>query len=206
MRIFTVYKIKCNLNDKVYIGYTKNSVYKRFREHIRCAEKNELNKFYNAIRYYGKDNFEISILFQSSDKNEALEMEIHCIKEYNAIESGYNTRKGGTDGSVGCKPGIVFTEEHKRNISINHHNVSGENNPFYGKKHSEETKKKIANREYPTGEKHRWYGNKCSTQFKCGKDHPLAIQIIIDGIEYESISQAQKKLGLSRGKVLKYRK
>jgi|LakMenE18May11ns_1017448.scaffolds.fasta_scaffold9926986_3 hypothetical protein len=33
--------------------------------------------------------------------------------------------------------GRVFTEEHKNKISKNHHNVSGKNNPFYGKKHTD---------------------------------------------------------------------
>lgn len=203
MTTFTIYKIKCNLNNKVYIGYTKHSIQKRFRQHIKCAEKLEINKFYNAIRYYGKDNFTIEVLFETNDKIEALNMEISYIKEYNSIEAGYNTRKGGTDGSTGCKPGIIMTDEHKKNISLNHHNVSGQNNPFYGKKHSEETKKKIGNRTYPTGEQHKWYGKKWGTQFKSGKEHPLAIPIIIDGVEYGSINQAVKQLGISRHKLLK---
>lgn len=37
----------------------------------------------------------------------------------------------------------IFTEEHKRNISLNHADFSGINNPFYGKTHSEETKQKL---------------------------------------------------------------
>lgn len=37
----------------------------------------------------------------------------------------------------------VVSEETKRKISENHHDISGENNPMYGKKHSQETIEKI---------------------------------------------------------------
>jgi group I intron endonuclease len=37
-----------------------------------------------------------------------------------------------------------FSEEHKKAISENHHDVSGENNPMYGKNHKEESRKKMS--------------------------------------------------------------
>jgi ribosomal protein L37AE/L43A len=40
----------------------------------------------------------------------------------------------------------IFTEKHKENIKKNHHDVSGKNNPMYGKNHSEKTKKIISNK------------------------------------------------------------
>lgn len=39
--------------------------------------------------------------------------------------------------------GRKFTEEHKKNLSKNHADVNGENNPFFKKNHTDETKKKI---------------------------------------------------------------
>lgn len=39
--------------------------------------------------------------------------------------------------------GIKFSEEHKKHIRENHADSSGENNPHYGKHHSQETKDKI---------------------------------------------------------------
>ena len=39
--------------------------------------------------------------------------------------------------------GRKFSEEHKANLSKNHANVNGENNPFYNKRHSDETKELI---------------------------------------------------------------
>ena len=40
--------------------------------------------------------------------------------------------------------GKKHSEESKKKISDNHHDVSGKNNPMFGKKHSEESKKKIS--------------------------------------------------------------
>ena len=40
--------------------------------------------------------------------------------------------------------GHIVSEETKKKISANHIDVSGENNPMYGKHHSDETKKKIS--------------------------------------------------------------
>lgn len=38
--------------------------------------------------------------------------------------------------------GKIYSEETKARISKNHHNFTGENNPMFGKKHSEESRKK----------------------------------------------------------------
>jgi len=40
---------------------------------------------------------------------------------------------------------MEFSNEHKRNISLSHADVSGENNPMFGKNHSVEAKEKIRN-------------------------------------------------------------
>ena len=48
--------------------------------------------------------------------------------------------------------GILKTEEHKRHISENHHDVAGINNPMYGRTHSEETIRKM---QKPKSEEHR---------------------------------------------------
>ena len=52
--------------------------------------------------------------------------------------------------------GKTLSEEHKRNISENHADITGENNPMYGKNQSEEAKQKI--REANSGENNSFYG------------------------------------------------
>ena len=48
-----------------------------------------------------------------------------------------------------------------------------------------------------------WHGVKHKSSFKEGEEHPIAIQITIDGVKYGSILQACKILNLSRRKVIK---
>ena len=42
------------------------------------------------------------------------------------------------------RKGVKFSMEHRKKLSSNHCNVSKENNPFYGKHHSEESKMKLS--------------------------------------------------------------
>lgn len=58
------------------------------------------------------------------------------------------------------------------------HNKSGENNPFFGKQHSEETK------------------NRLSEIRKGSYNGDQNIPILVDGIEYRSAGEAAKKLGI----------
>lgn len=47
---------------------------------------------------------------------------------------------------VSCaQVGKQFTEEHRQNLSKNHADVSGEKNPFWGKKHSSKTREILSN-------------------------------------------------------------
>ena len=143
-RKYSVYTITCLINKKIYIGYTKHSIQHRFKQHINKSKYNVINKFLNAIRYYGSENFRVELLISVNNKEDALKNEVRFINEYNSIKNGYNTSKGGTDGSTGQKKGYILSEGHKKNISLNHHDIKGERNPFYGKKHTEESKKKLS--------------------------------------------------------------
>jgi group I intron endonuclease len=218
MVIYTVYKITCLCNNKLYIGYTKDKLHNRLRGHFKKAIFSKSNhKFSNAILKYGKINFKIEALFESKNKQEALEKEIFYISHFNTVKNGYNTSIGGESGANGIK-GRKLTPEHKEKlrlanlnkkvseetkklISKNHANFSGDKNPFYGKNHKEESKFKIKNRFYQKGENHHFYGKKTKTSFKSGKEHPKSQPIIINGVEYGSLSLAAKALGTYRQKI-----
>lgn len=219
MDIHTVYKITCLINNKIYIGYTSKKIEHRLKGHFKKAKYNKTNhKFSNAILKYGKINFIIESIFETNDKNIALEKEIYYIKIYDTIKKGYNLSTGGECGASGVKKKL--TEEHKEKIRLaslnkkvsdetkkliskNHADVSGNKNPFYNKKHSKETKLKIANRDYIKGEKHHFYGKPMISSFKEGKEHPRSQQITINGIEYGSLTLAAKALKMTRQKLKK---
>lgn len=129
---YSVYKITCLVNNKIYIGYTKQSINERLKQHFRCIKQKSVlnNKFSNAIRKYGKNNFIIERLFTFDNKILALDKEIELIKEYNSITNGYNTKIGGEGG-----PDNIVKKD-----------VSGNKNPMFGKsnKHTQEIKHQIS--------------------------------------------------------------
>ncbi len=96
---------------------------------------------HKAINKHGIDNFSFEIIEENENENFILEKEIFYIKEYESFgEKGYNLSVGG-DGPSGYR----HTDEAKIKMSkAKKIAFIGEGNPFFGKKHTEETKKKIA--------------------------------------------------------------
>lgn len=82
---------------------------------------------------------------------------------------------------VNINKGREFSKEHKNNIKNSHHDCSGRNNSFFGKQHSEETKRKIANRKY-----------------QILGEHYNAKKVYIDGIIYSSVSCAAIHLSIQQ--------
>lgn len=62
IRILTIYKITCLVNQKVYIGQTSETIEKRFARHMGYQKDESDTKFYRAIRKYGKENFRIEAI------------------------------------------------------------------------------------------------------------------------------------------------
>ena len=116
--IGSIYIIRNNINNKVYIGQTIKHIDKRFKEHISDAfridiETNEFvkdTKFYRAIRKYGRDNFYVELLEQCNIE-ELSNKEIEYIKKYDSYHNGYNSTLGG-DGTTT----ISMSESDKINI------------------------------------------------------------------------------------------
>lgn len=97
MKIYTIYKIQNKVTNKVYIGYTEN-FNSRMRQHKRKASKelNEKSKLYSAMKKYGIENFEFTIIYQSKDRDYCkLVMENYFICMYDSYNTGYNMTLGG---------------------------------------------------------------------------------------------------------------
>ena len=75
---------------------------------------------------------------QTNDQNEAFEYEKYLIVLYhsNDREYGYNISSGGEAGAKG----VTWSDERKKSYSEKYR---GENHPLFGKKMSEEQKKKL---------------------------------------------------------------
>lgn len=132
-----IYKITNTQNGMVYIGQTTHTLRKRWRLH--CSPSSTCSLIHKAITEYGKESFTIEQIDNADSREELNRKEIAWIKKENSITpNGYNIDKGGYS--------IEYSEDSKKKMSENHADVKGENNPMYGKHHSEETRKLIAER------------------------------------------------------------
>jgi len=86
-----------------------------------------------------------------------------------------------------AKKGIPLTEEHKTNIRLSQ---SGENHPWFGRKHTEESKRKIS--ETRKGIKNPNHSNYMK------KNNPQNLSISINGRIFDSIQQASEELMVPR--------
>lgn len=135
---YKIYILREKISGDIrYVGLTRNTLLQRLSGHLRDTS---ITHKTNWIKKVGKDNIEIILIEENiNSKEEACEKEIFYISEYK--KSGINlvnTTNGG-DGWFDCN----FSESHKRNISLNHADFSGEKNPMYGNHHKEESKIKI---------------------------------------------------------------
>jgi len=135
MERYIVYKITCLENNKIYIGYTGNSLEERFKQHLRSAKSTHHNGIlYRSMRKYGVDKFSIEEIDSSNSFEDVLEKEKYWIEHYKTNHcrypnNGYNMTDGG-EGAKGFRP----TEEQKKRVA----------QVWVGRTHSEETKKKMS--------------------------------------------------------------
>lgn len=122
-----IYKIICKVNNKNYIGQTqaftvsvnykwiKRGYKYRFKEHIYEAATSKTHnvKLNNAIRKYGKEQFEPKLIF-SCHPGELDYYECKFIKKYDSINNGYNITEGGN--ALESTPEIV--EKRARRLTV----------------------------------------------------------------------------------------
>ena len=163
---YTVYQ-HTTPNGKTYIGITGQKPRIRWQ----CGRGYKSNQyFYNAIKKYGWENIEHKIIKTTLTKEEAEQMERDMIAKFksNEREHGYNITSGGecigkhsseskqkmSEAHKGMRYniGVPFTEERKKHLREHHADVSGENNPNYGKKWTpEQLAVRQAHRVYAVG-------------------------------------------------------
>ena len=145
-----VYLLLNKINGKIYIGRSVN-LCKRIRgEYKYCSPTSYHSNnriITKAIRKYGWENFEVSIL-EFDDKNNLTDLEIYWINHYDATNPniGYNILKFGNEST-----GYKHSELTKQKISkSNMGKYCGDKNPMFGKSHTALTKqlmsKKAKNR------------------------------------------------------------
>lgn len=104
----TIYKITNNVNDMIYVGVTKFSIEKRWKEHVRDSKKSVCNyrPLYRDMNKYGIDKFNIEIIEECLDEK-SFEREIYYINKLNSFRNGYNNTEGGSGASF-CNKELIY--------------------------------------------------------------------------------------------------
>lgn len=148
---YCVYAHINKTNGKIYVGQTCIKPEKRWN-YGRGYKGN--GYFYKAIQKYGWDNFEHEIVASNLTKSEADNFERTLIKKLDLLNpnKGYNLQDGGAHGrpseiskinikNAAQKRGL--NEEYRLKQSRSHIGLQvGDKNGMYGKKHTEEARKK----------------------------------------------------------------
>lgn len=158
-----VYQIKNVVNDKIYVGSAIDIDY-RWSKHVYDLKNDRHHNIHlqRAWSKYGEDKFVFEILELTEKKKEMiLEKEQFWMNKTKCFERhyGYNIYKNPRS-PLGIKRSRAFreklskiaqarvvSEETKEKISLS---MRGEKNHFFGKNHTEESKKKMGRR----GEEH----------------------------------------------------
>ena len=135
---FIIYGLKEKNNTEIrYIGLTTGKLNSRFSRHL--SDK-KIDHKTNWIKKVGKNNIEIVIIEDNITDIDILhEKEIFYINKYKTEGHKLTNITNGGEGWFNME----FSTQHKKNISLNHADVSGENNPMFGKTHSIESREKI---------------------------------------------------------------
>ena len=117
MKTGKIYLIRNLINGKGYVGQTKKSLFSRFTQHKRDAEKGSELALHRAIRKHGFENFEIQEV-ASCDLPLLDDLEKHYVKffgTYAPTGHGYNLTKGGSTGS---RERVVSEEARANLVSV----------------------------------------------------------------------------------------
>lgn len=156
-----VYRIHCLVNNKRYYGESKN-VSARISQHKSRLRRNihEISELQNDFNLYKEENFEFSAISLSKEDNlnQRVEFEIELIERYNNL----------------CYNKFNKTSRKK------------ENNPFWGRTHSDETRKQIRKSQ---AERQRVLEG---------------LKILLNGIFYPSISEASRQTSHSRETIRRW--
>lgn len=133
-KVVGIYKIENAVNGKVYIGQSTNMA-RRWVEHRHELKKGIHDNDYLQKSYdkYGTESFLFKII-EECDKDVLCSREQYWIDKYKV------------------------SKESVYNLQLSIMDVNGENNPFFGKKHTKETRKRMSDAK--KGKRSGRYGKK----------------------------------------------
>lgn len=188
--------IRLDSNEPFYIGI--GTVYEKYinstgyvRYYSRAFTKSKRSAHWKNVTNLTK--YDVEILFESNDYEVIKQKEKEFITLYGRADLKGGTLVNHTDGGEGSKNRITSSETRKKQSSAH----KGENNSFYGKVHSKETKEK--QRAIKLGKKAAETTLKKLREARVGGKNPKAKKIIdiSTNITYDCLKDACKELSIS---------
>lgn len=204
MNNFTVYR-HTTPSGKVYIGITKQNPIRRWRADGSGYKENY--HFWNAICCYGWGNITHEIIASGLTKEKACEMEVALIAKHDSMnpDKGYNGTIGGEHPpfTEGTRKKISESLKGKmagdKNPNYGNHVLSGKCNPNYGKRHSEDVRRKMSERRKGKGTQPRSEATKQKMRENHkGGNPPKSVLCIETGEVFKSINDAARAVNTNK--------
>jgi len=90
-----IYVLTNTINNKQYVGKSKETAQKRFRQHVRESRKGSECAIHRAIRKYGSEMFLVETVDAATTKAELSDKEREWIAKLGTQGKGYNMMPGG---------------------------------------------------------------------------------------------------------------
>lgn len=135
--------IRLDKNKPFYIGIGTKTKYNSSNfvtEYGRAFNKNKRSNDWKELFNDINENYEVEILLESDDYDYIKQKEIEFISLHGRRNLGKGTLVNLTDGGEGTK-GVIKSQETLIKMSLL---FMGENNPFFGKTHTDEAKASIS--------------------------------------------------------------
>lgn len=180
-----VYLIRNKLNQRAYVGITMGTLEQRWQQHLDKASlgKNlHQDGLHQDISELGPDAFEVQVISKAKTAGELSDMEVNFIMQLNSRSpAGYNLNSGGGGTKTSGKKIVVLGKSYP-SITAACRDYSLE-------------RRKINQRLSDGWKVEEAFG----LVFKPSPNKPKAV--IVDGVEYKSISQAELSLNLGKGSI-----